>query len=354
MVKLVSIADKAVITDFIRHIRNNLWLVNLRQQLLLSFKMSAVLLVLSGMWNLFLLPVPLALALPASLLPLGYAFYKAYLLKPSLAAAARHADQLFQGKSLMTTALDLLHQTETASSEYCNWVITQAVQKEKHWREEFKHLAKPKPLTTPWFTLLIALLGIFLILQPAQSNKLQVAENQTNQHRAEIKTSQPAAVDSLLDTIRKEQSATHDNAEITAADTKDQLENYPIEQPAANPQQHPKDSTDAPNDTKEHQVTTTVPTQEAGSSNAQNPTKKNQSVTKELTVKWVNMNLEHGDAANSTEKGLQFKEAHKTRNTTVNLSAPAIIQTANTAYAAEFSIIQQQFVAAYFTQLKLK
>jgi hypothetical protein len=354
MVKLVSIADKAVITDFIRHIRNNLWLVSLRQQLLFCFRISAVLLLLSGIWNLFLCSVPLALTLSAALLPLGYAFYKTYQLKPSLAAAARHADQLFQGKSLMTTALDLLYQTETASNEYCNWVIAQAVQKEKHWREEFIHITKPQTQATPWFTLLIALLGIFLILHPAQSNKFQVAEDQTNPHSAEIKTSQPAAVDSLLDTIRKEQSATNNNAEISAADTKDQLENYPIEQPAANPQQHPKNSTDVHNDPKEHQVTTTVPTQEAGSSNAQNPTTKNQPVTKELTVKWVNMDLEYGDAANSAEKGLQFKEAPKTQKTTVNLPAPTIVKTANSAYATELSIIQQQFVATYFTQLKLK
>ena len=162
LAELINVEDKAAIELFIRCVRKALWLDILRYQLGLGLWISSVLLLLAGLINLFFHNILISLTLILGLLPIVGGIFVAIKKMPTIANAASHADDLFKGKSLMTTATELLYTPTTAPRDFSPWIIQQAAQTAQLWHEQFKKSTYSKQNQFPWIAMGIALLGFFL------------------------------------------------------------------------------------------------------------------------------------------------------------------------------------------------
>ena len=377
LAELINVEDKAAIELFIRCVRKALWLDILRYQLGLGLWISSVLLLLAGLINLFFHNILISLTLTLGLLPIVGGIFVAIKKMPTIANAASHADDLFKGKSLMTTATELLYTPTTAPRDFSPWIIQQAAQTAQLWHEQFKKSTYSKQNQFPWIAMGIALLGFFFILQPGVPDKHEVTKVES---KALPTDSKPALVDSLINEIRREENAFQNealssqdemtenfssadkqallNAETHAPPNKKQVREYDLssntnkdnsQTTMADPSQGPE----VGNNQLQHQ------NQRAdagiGTQADTNPSLSLHKDTLNMDIKFVDIELKDGTLVSSDGKGIAFKEYQFT-GSDQRTKLPSTVASGNTstAYTSRFSPSQQHYVNAYFKNILME
>ncbi len=374
LAELISAKDKTTIERFIRCVRKALWFDILRYQLGLGLWKSSLILILAGVINLFFRNMLISLSLTLALLPIVGGIIVAIKKMPTIANAACHADDLFNGKSLMTTATELIFTNPAASRDFSPWIIQQAALTAQLWHEQFKQAAYHKQNQFPWTALVIALFGVFLILLPGVRDKQKVTTVESNRLTPHSK---PALIASLINEIRREENALQDGA----LSSKEELtEDFLTAGKQALSQLQPNKIKARMNDMSSNinkdnlQTSMEGPSQggfKTGNSQLQpqnqradagigtqaddNPSSSLHKDDQNLDIKLVNIELQDGTLVSSNSKGLPFK-AHQFSGSDKRNKVPSTLASGNTsiAYTTRFSPSQQQYINAYFKNILME
>lgn len=375
LAELISVNNTSIAL-FIWCIRKALWLDILRYQLGQGLWMGSAILLLAGLINLFFYNMPISLSLILALLPIVAGIFVAIKKMPTVANAASHADNLFKGKSLMTTAAELLYTNTTAPRDFSPWIIQQAAHKAQLWHEQFTQSTYHKQNQVPWAAMGIALLGFFFILQPGAPVKQQVARADRERLTANSKS---GLVASLVDEIRMEENALRnaplsqdelteqfssaDKQALPSADTHPQLtkKQAPSDDLSASLNKDTSTTTMADNsqgaDAVNNQLQAKNQHADAGIGTQADTTLSSSSRndTNNMSIKFVDIELQEGTLVSTDGKSMPFKEQQFT-GSDERLKLPSTVASRNTstAYTTRFSLSQQQYVNAYFKNIHVE
>jgi hypothetical protein len=152
------------LSAFLRAVRNRLWLQAVAEWFFRGLVVTALGLVSTGLIAVFWLPLPLQPYLTIAVLPPCMALLAGLLGgRPSLETCARLADRWFAGKSLLTSAWDLLNHPQTAHPVSARWILNQAQQAVILWHDRLttrRFLRLPGHATV---SLVLSLVGLFLL-----------------------------------------------------------------------------------------------------------------------------------------------------------------------------------------------
>lgn len=365
LAELISLSDKAAIERFIRCIRNALWLDILRYRLEHGFWLGSGILLAAGIINVFFYKILISWGLIAALLPMVAGIFIALRKRPTMTNAASHADFIFNGKSLMVTAIELLYARSTTPSGFNPWIMQQAAHKAQIWYQQCKQTIYSNQNQFPWSAMAIALLGFYFILQQGVADKPQVKEIQSKTLTADTK---PALVAALIDEIRIEEKKLQKEAPSLAAEPTEQLSSADQHALAEDARSNKKqadelkanDTRDSSQDTRTDNLLDAEAVNNQSQQNQQadagigtqadtNPSLSSANDIKKMSIKLVEIKLQDGGLVSSEGKGLPFKD-HQVIGSDKQIKPLLRIASwkAFGAYTTHFSAAQQQYVTNYF------
>lgn len=203
MAGMIGTNDSVYLERIIQNVRNILWLNLLLEQLKYAFTIVSIFILSAGLIHVFFISVSLQslsiLIAATILLNVFYSFKK----MPSLLEAAISIDERLSSGTLITSAFELVHNNHSSIlSEFSPWVVRQAVQLVSSHRASVRSLLLKIP-APPWFALIISMMGLFFIVQPEKSTRLQSGVRQTALLNENI-TSSKHADNALIDAVRRE------------------------------------------------------------------------------------------------------------------------------------------------------
>jgi len=374
LAELISVKDRAAIERFIRCVKKALWLDIFRYQLGRGLWVSSAILLLAGLINLFFYNILISSSLTLALLPIVGGVFVAVKKMPTFANAASHADNLFRGKSLMTTATELLYSNTTAHRDFSPWIIQQAARTAQLWHEQYKQPIYHQQNQFPWAAMGIALCGFFFILQPGVPDKHEVTKVESKTLTADLK---PAPVTSLINEIRREENTLQNEEPAFQDELTEHFSSADKPAPSnadthlqPNKKQAQVDGLSS-NTNKDNPQTTMADNSqgsEAGNNQLQpqhqradagigtqadtNPSSSLHNDTKNRDIKLVDIELQDGTLVSSDGKGMPFKEHQFTgSDKRIKLASTVASKNTSTAYTTRFSPSQQQYVNAYFKNI---
>lgn len=164
--ELTNPSDKQVIDQFICKVRNTLWINIFRGHIDNSFQICASVILISGIIHLYFQHLPFSHCLVLAICPVVIGVIIARQKKPTLLESACYIDNRCNGRSLMTTAIELLYSDKKKDMDFSAWVIHQAAQAGRRWQPQVRKLITYTPSRMIWLTRYIAVIGIFFLLQP--------------------------------------------------------------------------------------------------------------------------------------------------------------------------------------------
>ena len=338
--------------NFIRGVRRRLWLSIVSEQLLQGLKVGVGLLLINGILHFYAYHLPLWIVLFTSFAPIGYKFGLALSKKPDLIAAANVADRLLAAKSLLTTAAGLLFGKQPVPTGYSALIIRQAEQSVSTWQKQLaQQPIRPVKIgcrATP----VIALLGIFLLFQPAGTDRVF---NETGKTPASSQYSAPMLQNPLLKAVKKQLSSAEADRNALSEKLIPNTEPTPPPgnsfRPVADAAQTPSPAGDQLTQSlhADQQASTGKSRPGIGNEAGLQPLKNHQIKNPQPAVKLIETGLNAGDPISNAKAGVNISDARlpniQYADKPSTLPAQPIAQ-----LTANMSFSQQHYVANFFKQ----
>lgn len=151
----------------LHQVRRRLWSGRILSQLLRATWWSAALLLGGGLVHAFHQPLPASAVAALAALPLAAAVLLGLLRgRPPLAHAAAIADRWFDGKALMSSALDQWQAPPGRHTRASRFVIEAADRCAPSWSERLAHAHRWRPPRHAVIPVALGLAGVYLLLLP--------------------------------------------------------------------------------------------------------------------------------------------------------------------------------------------
>lgn len=355
---LTSIEHKTIIDTFVQQIRQMLWYEIIQAQLSLGFIISGSLLFFLGLINITYHAIPLSLCLIIASLPLITTLCIALGRRPDHLAAARFADNNFKGKSLLTTAVELLNQKKS-TTESSLYIFQQAARSSLMWQKQWQTTLRYTPKPTTWFFICIAVVGLFLAFQ--QGKNLTIHRSEAPSYRQE-KAPNKSFSRSLLAEI-KQSPAT--NNKTSPPEIEDNALNRKPKQTFSKAPNEAIDISLEDSMTKNTKILSqnkTIPTEtKSQHQSANNSVDYQEEQTalppspdgdKDMKIKTVDIIISGGTLLSNgkTRTSLDKPIRHRVNNK-ISFSAKTS-KNETPLYPSDFSIVQRQYIETYFNKIQ--
>lgn len=355
MAELAAIKDKATLERFVRRIRRALWLGIIFDQFGLGLRAGAGFVVICGFLHVFVHALSISVGIVSAVAPIGCALLLAAGKQPGIVEAACYADQRFNGKSLLTTAVDVLHGVNRRNSDFSPLIVRQAAQSVTTWQQQLERLPLRSTQSFPVWILAVAMLGGFMLLQPGKTDNPLFNDTEKNTRATQLSKPETASANRLLETIKKQESLAETTDEAHAENFNSESEHASQSDNNLQPLAKEAKSLDTGSDQASSAIDTNNQSQHAkgkqgiGDEADLNPTATRYSEHKDMELKLIETTLGSGDLVSNAKTGTALANG----NAPLQRKSPqkriaAASAGATSAYVANLSFSQQYYVAAYF------
>lgn len=166
----MNVSDVENVLRFLRLARLRLWLLVCRREALrLGWILTAILLVVAAV-HVTIAAVPATfIAVVASAIAIA-AVLRALLVRPSLAESAVAADVAFDGRSIMTTALEICKRGPSPRDEAARIIMDQANEAATSWNQENLTVTDHTRSAATALTIVPLFAAVVLLLSPGADN----------------------------------------------------------------------------------------------------------------------------------------------------------------------------------------